>query len=569
MPKSFFLVALVVVSAGCNPFNQEQITTLSCYEGQPAFSPNGDVMAFVTTQTGDRHIWLYDLGERITIPVTVNEGVDEHPSFAPDGERIIFTSRLNGQNDLWIVSPNDELIQVTKTDSVDEIFPVYSPDGMYIWYIAISKSAADGGYAIHRTEARNFSKSEVIYRSRGPLEKITIAKDKIVFGEKNEASWVLMRLDPATGSVARWSDGYRDARHAALSPDGKHLFFSSDTNGYAQIFFTRADTFNPVLISGESKHLDFPAWTPDGHAMAYQAETSYDIRRIEVKTQMEQMLIETNGDDRSPVMLADGKTLLYVSNAEGRYALYARNLSANKAIRIAYWPDADVTECDLRNDGTAAVVSVVRGGLSTLYEMPITQANLIEEYAAGKSAYALFQDSVHRYAAHYAIDGKAITYVSLKGGSPDIWVYDTATKKEKQLTIDMRTEANPVFSNDGAYIYFDADWAGRWSIWRVPVSGGMPSPVTRDKTPYGSDREPSWSPDGQWLAITRTWYDDADIWLYKTDEGEKTSRTLSKDNNHQERRGRWTHDGKYMIYESGGNTDIWMQSVAKLLEATK
>ncbi|HNM15339.1 MAG TPA: hypothetical protein PKJ64_11250, partial [bacterium] len=147
--------------------------------------------------------------------------------------------------------------------------------------------------------------------------------------------------------------------------------------------------------------------------------------------------------------------------------------------------------------------------------------------------------------------------------------YDTATKKEKQLTIDMRTEANPVFSNDGAYIYFDADWAGRWSIWRVPVSGGMPSPVTRDKTPYGSDREPSWSPDGQWLAITRTWYDDADIWLYKTDEGEKTSRTLSKDNNHQERRGRWTHDGKYMIYESGGNTDIWMQSVAKLLEATK
>lgn len=67
--------------------------TLAGEGRSPAWSPKGDLLAFVRTSQGYNHIYVVNLSAMGT-PVQVTEGDFDcdHPSFSPDGRRIAFAS---------------------------------------------------------------------------------------------------------------------------------------------------------------------------------------------------------------------------------------------------------------------------------------------------------------------------------------------------------------------------------------------------------------------------------------------------------------------------------------------
>jgi dipeptidyl aminopeptidase/acylaminoacyl peptidase len=86
----------------------------------------------------------------------------------------------------------------------------------------------------------------------------------------------------------------------------------------------------------------------------------------------------------------------------------------------------------------------------------------------------------------------------------DLWITDTVTLERVRLTADPAWDQDPVFTPDGAWVYFlsargeDAapPFNGRPQVFRVPADGGEPRPVT---TSPGGVKSFRITADGRWL----------------------------------------------------------------------
>nr|HMN31515.1 hypothetical protein [Caldilineaceae bacterium] len=72
----------------------------------PAWSPRGDEIAFVTNNTGNDEIFLVDPAGQVLTQLTFNRTEwDKHPSWSPDGSQIVFFSNRDiGLRRLWIMN---------------------------------------------------------------------------------------------------------------------------------------------------------------------------------------------------------------------------------------------------------------------------------------------------------------------------------------------------------------------------------------------------------------------------------------------------------------------------------
>jgi len=70
---------------------------------QPAWSPDGTHLVFVSDRSGDPDLWVAAIGDTARVHLTDDPGIDRFPSWSPDGSRIAFMSNRAETLDIWIV----------------------------------------------------------------------------------------------------------------------------------------------------------------------------------------------------------------------------------------------------------------------------------------------------------------------------------------------------------------------------------------------------------------------------------------------------------------------------------
>jgi tricorn protease len=81
----------------------------------------------------------------------------------------------------------------------------------------------------------------------------------------------------------------------------------------------------------------------------------------------------------------------------------------------------------------------------------------------------------------------------------DLWTADIDGQNPRRLTNDIGVESNPVFSADGTWIAFSAQYEGNTDIYIVPAEGGIPKRLTWHPAP---DLVQGFSPDGTSVYFT-------------------------------------------------------------------
>lgn len=81
----------------------------------------------------------------------------------------------------------------------------------------------------------------------------------------------------------------------------------------------------------------------------------------------------------------------------------------------------------------------------------------------------------------------------------DLWVANKDGSNPKRLTVDDGIESNPVFSPDGKWIAFSAEYDGNLDVYIVPVLGGIPTRLTWHPYP---DIVRGFTPDGKNILFT-------------------------------------------------------------------
>ena len=85
----------------------------------PAWSPDGDHMAFAWTQgyaPGSYNIFLMDVASQQYVQLTKDAGKNENPTWAPDGAHLAFSSNRGGGTDqIWTMLANGSQVQQLTT----------------------------------------------------------------------------------------------------------------------------------------------------------------------------------------------------------------------------------------------------------------------------------------------------------------------------------------------------------------------------------------------------------------------------------------------------------------------
>ena len=209
--------------------NLAQLTKLSPDTGSasdPAFSPDGSRIAFVSQRDGNAEIYVMNADGTGTTRVTNDPLTDGRPTFTADGQALVFHSpRAGGKQQIWAVNVDGTgggaggLTQLTR-DSVNAS-PSVSPDGQTIAYVSTRNKdsdiwlmARDGSNQRQFTRSPQQRESEPRFLRDGTLAYLVERR------EGNRTVQQVVRADLGTGSVTALTGIDLAIASFAVSPAG-------------------------------------------------------------------------------------------------------------------------------------------------------------------------------------------------------------------------------------------------------------------------------------------------------------------------------------------------------------
>jgi TolB protein len=204
--------------------NLAQLTKLSPDTGSasdPAFSPDGSRIAFVSQRDGNAEIYVMNADGTGATRVTTDPMTDGRPAFTADGQALVFhSSRTAGKQQIWAVTVDGTgLTQLTR-DSVN-FSPTVAPDGQTIAYVSTRNRdndvwlmARDGTNQRPFTRSSQQRESEPRFLRDGTLAYLVERR------EGNRTVQQVVRADLATGSVTALTGTDLAIASFAVSPSG-------------------------------------------------------------------------------------------------------------------------------------------------------------------------------------------------------------------------------------------------------------------------------------------------------------------------------------------------------------
>ena len=118
---------------------QQHTVTEEGFDADVTADPTGRWLAFTSTRHSERSdIYLQRADGASVIQLTSDAAEDVHPAFSPDGQRLAFASTRAGNWDLYVMDIDGRNVEQITTGPAQEMHPSFSPDGTRLVYSALS-----------------------------------------------------------------------------------------------------------------------------------------------------------------------------------------------------------------------------------------------------------------------------------------------------------------------------------------------------------------------------------------------------------------------------------------------
>ena len=491
-----------------------------------------------------------------------------YPAISPDGSTIVFAYK----GDIYSVpSQGGEARQLT-TNAAFDSYPIWSPDGKKIAFA----SNREGSMDVYVINANGGAPTRLTTNSGSELPVAFKDNDHVLFSANvmptAQSNLFASREFSQVYEVS--TQGGRPKLYSVLPMENISI------NAKGQVLYHDCKGYEDKWRKHHTSPITRDIWMLDGGK--YQKLTSF------------------KGEDRNPVWAQDGQSFYYLSEQNGSFNVYHRNVGSGKDTQVTHNQKNPIRFLTSSQSGLLCygydgeIYTVKEGAEPQKVNISITtdnaepslmrqiRSNGATEIAlspSGKEVAFVMHGDVYVTSVDYKTtkritdtpqqernvsfspDGRALVYASERNG---VWqIYQAKIKnasdknftyctdiEEEALTHSNLTSQYPAYSPDGKEVAFYED---RATLRILNLKSKDVRTVLDGKYNYSySDGDIwfEWSPDSKWLLcsyIGTGGWNNTDIALVKADGKEVHDLT---DSGYSDSNGKWVLGGKAMLFES-------------------
>ena len=436
------------------------VVALKGNQGSPAFSPDGNQIAFGGYEGEDGAIYTALVGGDKPLRLTVEPNVC-CPTWSPDARQVAFIRFSDDAFSINVVSAlggPEKILYKTKIGKVRSMCPQldWSPDGKWLAFGQSTEQWSNSRIVLLSLDDLNIrpltSPGEPEYDCAPAFspdgKKVAFARGSVGGLGKD-----LFALSLAGGEPHRLTfDNGWGFGALAWTPDGSDIVYSSTRGGLLNLWRVSSTGGEPRPVAGVSAMAYHPSIPRKGHFLAYEHATfTNSIWRVRLKDKAQSLgpparLIASRGMiNYRPNFSPDGKKVVFESD------------------RLGY---SDIWSCD--SDGSNC-----------------TQLTSLHGTAG---------------TARWSPDGRHVVFEFQSRHYYEIYVVDVPGGRPRLLpTFPDADNGAPNWSRDGKWIYFySTHERGPVQLWKVPFEGGPPVRVTKNGGVYAIE-----SDDGHYLYFSK------------------------------------------------------------------
>jgi Tol biopolymer transport system component/DNA-binding winged helix-turn-helix (wHTH) protein len=324
----------------------EIMTDFPGSHSSPAYSPDGQWLAFTSNATGINQVWVMSIKDREPRQLTQEENGASAPAWSPNGQQLAYNVEGWGIAMISPLSPGPSRLLIEGGS-----FPKFAPSGKWLIY--------EHGRQVHRAhdDGSNATRIEGIperaFIRTHALPVISPEGDQVAYFFADTATagdfW---QISASGGEPSRITNDTVPAVGASWIPGSNALVVSSTRNGRANLWRIPLDQSEPTPLTTGVGDDTLPAVSPDGAWVAYtHQQTRWQLVSTHPKTGESEVLLERRDSIMLPTVSPDGLKGAWFSANPTRVELFTMGLEQRAPSRVFNDPSRLPTAPSWSSDG--------------------------------------------------------------------------------------------------------------------------------------------------------------------------------------------------------------------------
>ena len=448
----------------------KRLTTTPGRETKAKFSPDGKTIAFTANYDGNYDIYTMPIEGGVPKHITTHGMIEIVKGWTKDGKNIIFTSSAESGKQRWsqayLVSKEGGLPTKMPIDKVEELD--INKDGKTVAMTDKSRLFRNwkryrGGTApdIYLFDLKSL-KSEKITQNDANNELPMWHEDLLYYlsdnGENKMANIWLYDKNKKEHSQITFFNDY-EVKFPSIGKDD--MVFEAGGQLYIMNLKTLKPTKVNLEVTGDFRNLmpetknvksfvENVNIAPDGNRIVVEARG--EIFTVPKKEGITLNISQSNQSaERYPSWSPDGRYIAYWSDRTGEYQLIIKDIKDNTEKQIGNFKNGYRYHIYWSPDSKK--VAFVDQEMNMMYAD--VEKNKVEKF---DQEIGLFEWGLRGFKVSWSKDSRYIAYTNTnKNLNSYLVIYDTKEAKRHPVTSAFYNDRDPVFSEDGEYLYFATD----------------------------------------------------------------------------------------------------------------